>query len=196
MMERLEKQMEFILEVDKVKKIVRQTYLSDASRKENDAEHSWHLALMAVLLKEYSNEEVDLAKVIPMVLIHDLVEIDAGDTYAYDDQGLKVQNERENLAANRIFNLLPEDQAKKVFDLWNEFEERKTPEAKFARVMDNFQPVMLNAVTDGRMWAENGVHLEKILKRNEKTHEGSEVLWKYMYEHFILPNVKKGRIKE
>ena len=131
-----------------------------------------------------------------MLLIHDLVEIDAGDTYAYDDQGLKTQNERENLAANRIFNLLPEDQAKKIFDLWNEFEERKTAEAKFARVLDNFQPVMLNAATDGRMWAENGVHLEKILKRNEKTHEGSKVLWKYMYEHFILPNVKKGRIKE
>lgn len=195
-MDRLQKQMEFIVEVDKVKKIMRQTYLSDASRKEDDAEHSWHLALMAVLLKEYSNEEVDLTKVIPMVLIHDLVEIDAGDTYAYDDQGLKTQNERENLAANRIFNLLPEDQAKKVLHLWNEFEERRTPEAKFARVMDNFQPVMLNAATDGRMWVENGVHLEKILKRNEKTHEGSEVLWKYMYEHFIIPNVEKGRIKE
>ena len=194
--ERLKKQLDFIMEIDKVKNIFRQTYLADGKRKENDAEHSWHLALMAVLLKEYSNEEVDLSKVIPMVLAHDLVEIDAGDTYAYDDQGLKTQNERENLAANRIFNLLPEDQAKKIFDLWNEFEERKTPEAKFARVMDNFQPVMLNAATDGRMWAENGVHLEKILKRNEKTHEGSEMLWKYMYEHFILPNVKKGRIKE
>ena len=143
-----------------------------------------------------NNEKIDVLKTISMLLIHDLVEIDAGDTYAYDDQGLKTQNERENLAANRIFNLLPEDQAKKIFDLWNEFEERKTPEAKFARVMDNFQPVMLNAATDGRMWVENGVHLEKILKRNEKTHEGSEVLWKYMYEHFILPNVKKGRIKE
>ena len=110
MMERLEKQMEFILEVDKVKKIVRQTYLSDASRKENDAEHSWHLALMAVLLKEYSNEDVDLAKVIPMVLIHDLVEIDAGDTYAYDEAGAKTKQERETKAADRIFGLLPDDQ--------------------------------------------------------------------------------------
>ena len=110
MMERLEKQMEFILEVDKVKKIVRQTYLSDASRKENDAEHSWHLALMAVLLKEYSNEEVDLAKVIPMVLIHDLVEIDAGDTYAYDEAGAETKRERETKAADRIFGLLPSDQ--------------------------------------------------------------------------------------
>ncbi len=154
------------------------------------------MAIMTLLLSEYANEKIDVLKTISMLLIHDLVEIDAGDTYAYDDQGLKTQNERENLAANRIFNLLPEDQAKKIFDLWNEFEERKTPEAKFARVMDNFQPVMLNAATDGRMWAENGVHLEKILKRNEKTHEGSKVLWKYMYEHFILPNVKKGRIKE
>ena len=186
----------FFREIDKEKTIFRQTYLTDGSRKENDAEHAWHMGIMTVLLSEYANEKIDVLRTVTMLLIHDLVEIDAGDTYAYDDQGLKVQNERENLAANRIFNLLPEDQAKKIFDLWNEFEERKTPEAKFARVMDNFQPVMLNAATDGRMWAENGVHLEKILKRNEKTHEGSEVLWKYMYEHFILPNVKKGRIKE
>ena len=124
MMERLEKQMEFILEVDKVKKIVRQTYLSDASRKENDAEHSWHLALMAVLLKEYSNEDVDLAKVIPMVLIHDLVEIDAGDTYAYDEAGKATQREREVKAADRIFSILPEEQGKALRALWEEFEAR------------------------------------------------------------------------
>ena len=140
MMERLEKQMEFILEVDKVKKIVRQTYLSDASRKENDAEHSWHLALMAVLLKEYSNEEVDLAKVIPMVLIHDLVEIDAGDTYAYDEAGAKTKRERETKAADRIFGLLPSDQGTWLRELWEEFEAYETAEAKFAHVLDNAQP--------------------------------------------------------
>ena len=128
MMERLEKQMEFILEVDKVKKIVRQTYLSDASRKENDAEHSWHLALMAVLLKEYSNEDVDLAKVIPMVLIHDLVEIDAGDTYAYDEKGATTKEYREKQAAERIYGLLPEDQGQWLKALWEEFEAYETPE--------------------------------------------------------------------
>ena len=194
-MERIEKQMEFILEIDKEKQIKRKTLQSNGKDFEDDAQHAWHMAIMTLLLNEYANEEIDVVKTISMLLIHDLVEIDAGDTYAYDNQGLKTQSTREMLAANRIFNLLPEDQAKKMFDLWNEFEERKTPEAKFARVMDNFQPVMLNAATDGRMWVENGVHLEQILKRNEKTHEGSEVLWMYMYEHFIMPNVEKKRIK-
>lgn len=194
-MERIEKQMEFILEIDKEKQIKRKTLQSNRKDFEDDAQHAWHMAIMTLLLNEYANEEIDVLKTISMLLIHDLVEIDAGDTYAYDSQGLKTQSKREKLAANRIFNLLPEDQAKKMFDLWNEFEERKTAEAKFARVLDNFQPVMLNAATDGRMWVENGVHLEQILKRNEKTHEGSEVLWKYMYEHFIMPNVEKKRIK-
>ena len=128
-MERLQKQMKFILEVDKVKEIFRQTYLSDGSRKENDAEHSWHLALMAVLLKEYANEDVDLLKVIPMVLIHDLVEIDAGDTYAYDQAGLATQRERETKAADRIFGLLPSDQAEVFRTLWEEFEAYETAEA-------------------------------------------------------------------
>ena len=129
-MERLQQQMKFILEVDKVKQIIRQTYLADGSRKENDAEHSWHLALMAVLLKEYANEEVDLAKVIPMVLLHDLVEIDAGDTYAYDQAGLATQRARETKAADRIFGMLPEDQGTKFRNLWEEFEAYETAEAK------------------------------------------------------------------
>lgn len=131
-MERLEKQMQFIIEVDKVKNIFRQTYLADGNRKENDAEHSWHLALMAVLLKEYSNEEVSLEKVIPMVLIHDLVEIDAGDTYAYDEAGAATKEIRERKAAERIFGLLPEDQRSWFRQLWEEFEAYETPEAKFA----------------------------------------------------------------
>ena len=135
-MERLQKQMEFILEVDKVKQIVRQTYLTDGSRKENDAEHSWHLALMAVLLKEYANEEVNLEKVIPMVLIHDLVEIDAGDTYAYDRAGLATQRDRETKAADRIFFLFSEDQGRRFRNLWEEFEAYETAEAKFAHVLD------------------------------------------------------------
>ena len=165
-MERLEKQMQFIIEVDKVKNIFRQTYLADGNRKENDAEHSWHLALMAVLLKEYSNEEVSLEKVVPMVLIHDLVEIDAGDTYAYDEAGAATKEIRERKAAERIFGLLPEDQRSWFRQLWEEFEAYETPEAKFAHVLDNCQPLLLNDASGGRSWAEHGVKKSQIYKRN------------------------------
>lgn len=194
-MERLEKQLEFILEIDKEKQIRRQTLQSNGKDFEDDAQHAWHMAMMTLLLSEYANEKIDVLKTVSMLLMHDIVEIDAKDTYAYDEAGLKTQKTRETKAANRIFNLLPEDQAEKMFALWNEFEERKTPEAKFARMMDNFQPVMLNAATDGKMWEQKGVHLNQILKRNEKTSEGSKVLWEYMLENFILPNVQKGKIK-
>ena len=192
-MERLQQQMKFILEVDKVKQIIRQTYLADGSRKENDAEHSWHLALMAVLLKEYANEEVDLAKVIPMVLLHDLVEIDAGDTYAYDQAGLATQRARETKAADRIFGMLPEDQGTKFRNLWEEFEESRTPEAKFAHVLDNAQPMLLNDASEGKSWREHGVKKSQIMKRNARTHEGSEAIWEYQKE-IIEQNIKKGNI--
>ena len=192
-MERLQKQMKFILEVDKVKEIFRQTYLSDGSRKENDAEHSWHLALMAVLLKEYANEEVDLLKVIPMVLIHDLVEIDAGDTYAYDQAGLATQRERETKAADRIFGLLPSDQAEVFRTLWEEFEAYETADAKFAHALDNCQPLFLNDASGGKSWKEHGVHKSQIYKRNEHTAEGSVEIWEYMKtlvdKHIQLGNV-------
>ena len=194
-MDRLEQQFQFIKEIDKEKMIGRQTYLSDAKRKENDAEHAWHMAIMTVLLSEYANEEIDVLKTITMLLIHDIVEIDAGDTYAYDEVGKQTQREREVKAAERIFGMLPEDQAKKFRDLWEEFETRETKEAKFARTMDNLQPMMLNDATDGKAWTEHGVDLSQILKRNERTAEGSETLWKYALENFIEPNVKKGRIK-
>ena len=192
-MERLQKQMEFILEVDKVKQIVRQTYLTDGSRKENDAEHSWHLALMAVLLKEYANEEADLAKVIPMVLIHDLVEIDAGDTYAYDQAGLATQREREAKAADRIFGMLPEDQGMRFRNLWEEFEAYETAEAKFAHVLDNCQPLILNDASDGKSWKEHAVHKSQIYKRNEHTGEGSREIWKYM-KQLIEKHVQLGHV--
>ena len=192
-MERLQQQMKFILEVDKVKQIIRQTYLADGSRKENDAEHSWHLALMAVLLKEYANEEVDLLKVIPMVLIHDLVEIDAGDTYAYDQAGLATQRERETKAADRIFGLLPSDQAEVFRTLWEEFEAYETAEAKFAHALDNCQPLFLNDASGGKSWKEHGVHKSQIYKRNEHTAEGSVEIWEYMKtlvdKHIQLGNV-------
>ena len=192
---RLKQQMDFILEIDKEKFIGRQTYLSDGKRKENDAEHAWHMAIMVFLLAEYANESIDLLKTIKMLLIHDIVEIDAGDTYAYDEEGKKSQKDREMRAARRIFGILPEDQAQDLMALWREFEERKTPEARFARTMDNLQPMMLNAATDGKAWADHEVHMDQILKRNEKTHEGSEELWEYAKENWLLPNLEKGRIR-
>ena len=164
--ERLLKQMAFIREVDKEKTIFRQTWLTDGTRKENDAEHSWHLAMMAMLLSEYANEKVDVLHVMSMVLIHDLVEIDAGDTYAYDDAGNKTKAKRELAAADRLFNILPEDQAKKLRALWDEFEEAKTPEAKFANTLDKCQPILLNDASGGKSWDEHEVYAQQIWKRN------------------------------
>lgn len=193
-MDRLQKQMNFILEIDKLKKIERQTYISDNTRAENDTEHSWHLAMMAMLLSEYANEPVDKLRVMSMVLIHDIIEIDAGDTYAYDDAGNATKREREVAAAERIFNLLPQDQALWMRDLWEEFEAAQTPEARFALALDKIQPVMLNDATDGRAWVEHGVKEEQIIKRNVKTPEGSEALWQYA-KGLIDENIAKGRIQ-
>lgn len=178
-MTRLEQQMKFILEVDQLKHIIRQNYLADGSRKEDDADHSWHLALMCVVLSEYSNERIDVLRTVKMVLIHDLVEIDAGDTYAYDPHANDSKKERELKAADRIFRLLPEDQALEYRVLWDEFEERNTPEARFANTLDRLQPLLLNAASEGKSWREHGVTLSQVLKRNETTHEGSETLWEH-----------------
>lgn len=194
-MTRLEQQLAFILEIDKVKKIFRQNYLADASRRENDAEHSWHIALMAILLKEYASEEVDVSKVMTMVLIHDLVEIDAGDTYAYDEVGAATKEEREKRAAERIFGLLPEDQGKYFRALWDEFEEYETADARYAHLLDNFQPFLLNNAAGGISWVEHQVHKWQICKRNEKTGETSPEIWEYM-ERVIEENIAKGNIKE
>lgn len=194
--ERMDKQFEFIREIDKEKLIGRQTYLSNGERKENDAEHAWHMAVMTLLLSEYANEEIDVLKTIAMILIHDVVEIDAGDTYAYANADAKAtQREREEKAADRLFNLLPEDQAKKFRALWEEFEAKETPESKFANTLDNVQPTVLNAASDGKSWAEHGVTIDKVMKRQSYTPDGSRQLWDYSYENFILPNVEKGRIK-
>ena len=191
---RLSKQFEFCLEADKEKFIGRQTYLSDGIRKENDAEHAWHMAVMTLILGEYANEKIDLLKTISMILIHDIVEIDAGDTYAYDEEKKKSQKSRELAAADRIFAILPEDQQQKFRQLWNEFEAAETPEAKFARAMDNVQPIMLNNATDGKSWKERSVRLSQILKRNQITPDGSQKLWDYVRENFIKPNVDSGKI--
>lgn len=193
--DRLERQFDFFREIDKEKFIGRQTYLTGAERKENDAEHAWHMAVMAILLSEYANEEIDVLRTVTMILIHDIVEIDAGDTYAYDEEGKATQRERERKAAERLFGMLPDDQGARFRELWDEFEAAVTPEARFARAMDNIQPLMLNAATDGKAWREHGVHLGQVLGRQERTKYGSEQLWEYAYETFIKPNVKKGNLQ-
>ena len=192
-MTRLEQQINFIIEVDKLKSIIRQNYLTDGSRKEDDADHSWHLALMCAILGEHSNEKIDIVKTMTMVLIHDIVEIDAGDTYAYDAEANVSKRERELAAAERIFNLLPEDQANQMRALWDEFEEDLTPEAKFASALDRVQPSLLNAASDGKSWKEHEVTFSQVMKRNEVTHEGSEVLWEYQY-NMLKQQVEKGNL--
>lgn len=194
-MERLEQQLKFIVEIDKVKNIFRQTYLADGRRKENDAEHSWHIALMAYLLQEYAEEPVDVPKVMLMVLIHDLVEIDAGDTYAYDSEGAKTKREREVKAAERIFGILPEDQGVYLRELWDEFEEYETADAKYAHLLDNFQPLLLNDASDGKSWKEHTVQKHQIYKRNEKIPETSEQVWKKMQD-IIQKHIDLGHVKE
>ena len=194
-MTRLEKQIQFIVEVDKVKNIFRQTYLSDGERKENDAEHSWHLALSAILLKEYVSEEIDLLKVITMVLIHDIVEIDAGDTYAYDSVGAKDKREREEKAADRIFNILPTEQGQYFRELWEEFESYETEDAKYAHLLDNFQPMLLNDASKGKSWSEHQVKKEQIYKRNERIADTSETIWEEM-QRIVEKNIQLGNICE
>jgi putative hydrolase of HD superfamily len=193
--ERLKKQLDFILQADAEKEIERRTLISSGKRFENDSEHAWHMALMAILLSEYANEEIDVLKTVTMILIHDIVEIDAGDTYCYDYELGKSQREREAKAANRIYALLPDDQGKKLRALWDEFEANETPEAHFAHAMDCLQPTMLNDATNGEMWKKNGIKLSQVLKRNEYTEKGSKTLWDYQLNELILKNVEKGNLK-
>ncbi|WP_026496686.1 HD domain-containing protein [Butyrivibrio sp. WCD3002] len=192
--DRLRKQMEFALEIDKEKNVFRQTHLSGKGRNENDAEHAWHMAIMAYLLKEYSNKDIDISRVMIMCLIHDIVEIDAGDTYAYDKEGLATQKEREDAAKKRIFSILPEDQKKELTALFDEFEENVTPESKFAHAMDNLQPLMLNNSNDGGDWREHGVTKEQVYGRQSKTKEGSEKLYE-LTDKIIREHISKGNIK-
>ena len=194
MNDRLKKQMEFVLEIDKEKNIFRQTHLSNHGRKENDAEHAWHMAIMTCLLQEYSNEPIDLAKTMLMCLIHDIVEIDAGDTYAYDTEGLKTQKKREDAAKERIYSLLPEDQKDKLIALFDEFEENKTPEAKFAHAMDNLQPLLLNNSNNGGDWREHQVTADQVYGRQSKTKEGSQRLFE-LTDMLIQENIRKGNIR-
>lgn len=194
-MTRLEQQIRFITEIDKVKNIFRQTYLADGARKENDAEHSWHIALMAYLLQEYAEEPVDVPKVMLMVLIHDLVEIDAGDTYAYDPEGAKTKREREVCAADRIFGLLPEDQGTYFRALWDEFEAYESADAKYAHLLDNFQPLLLNDASGGKSWSEHEVKKSQIYKRNEKIEETSAEVWECM-KNIVQKHIDAGHVKD
>ncbi len=172
----------------------RQTYVTGARRMEDDAEHAWHMAIMAIMLSEYSNEKIDVLKTVSMLLVHDLVEIYAGDTYAYAGVSKQEQHDREAQSADRLFGMIPEE-GKKLRALWDEFERADTPEARFAHTLDNIQPMMLNDYTGGKAWKEHGVHLSQILKRNEHTAEGSQILWEYAREKIISPHVGK-EIKE
>jgi putative hydrolase of HD superfamily len=189
--ERLKKQLEFALEIDKEKNITRQTHLSGQGRAENDAEHAWHMAIMAYLLAEYSNEPVDIKRVMIMCLIHDIVEIDAGDTYAYDTEGKVTQKEREDAAAKRIYSLLPEDQAAELMSIFREFEEGESAEAKFARAMDNLQPLILNDSNGGSDWVAHGVKAQQVYGRQERTKEGSEELYD-VTDRILKKYIQKG----
>lgn len=192
--ERLKKQLDFALEIDKEKNIFRQTHLSGHGRNENDAEHAWHMAIMAYLLREYSNEPVEITRVMLMCLIHDVVEIDAGDTYAYDEEGKKTQKAREEAAKERIYSLLPEDQKEELAAIFDEFEESKTSESKFAHAMDNLQPLMLNNSNDGGDWREHGVSAKQVYGRQSRTKEGSEKLYE-VTDQIIKKHREKGNLK-
>jgi putative hydrolase of HD superfamily len=189
---RFKKQIEFVLEVDKLKHVLRQTVLLDRSRRENSTEHSWHIALMVMLFAEYSQEKnIDLLQVMKMLLVHDLVEIDAGDTYCYDDEGRQDQSERETAAAARIFGLLPDDQAAELKALWNEFERRQTPESKFANALDRVQPLLHNYFTDGLTWQANNIKSSQVYNRMRPVKDGAPELWEYVGT-LIEDAVEKG----
>lgn len=179
--ERFKKQLDFLTETDKLKQILRRTILMDASRRENDAEHTWHMAVCAVMFSEYSNTcEIDLLKVLKMVLLHDIVEIDAGDTFAYDAKGQGDKKEREIKAAQRLFGLLPKDQGEEFLLLWQEFDDMETPEARFASAIDRFMPIYHNYITKGIKWQEFKITRSMVLERNKSIEMGSKKLWEYV----------------
>ena len=196
MNDRLQKRIDFIVKIDEEKNILWQTHLSHHGRRENDAEHAWHMAIMAYLLQEYANQEVDIGRVMILCLIHDIVEIEAGDTYAYDEEAKKTQAERERKAAEHLFAMLPEDQCRMMHELFDEFEHGDTPEARFARAMDNFQPLLLNDANQGESWMEHDVARSSIDARQKKTADGSkqlyEVIESILDRHMELGHIRQG----
>lgn len=193
--QRLQKQLEFCLKLDEAKNILRQTHLSHHGRRENDAEHAWHMAVMAYVLRDYANEPVDVGKLLIMCLIHDIVEIEAGDTYAYDEAGKKTQAEREATARDKLFGMLPADQAAELAGLFDEFDEGKSPEARFANAMDNLQPLILNHSNGGKDWTDHQVTYDQVFQRQSRTEAGSKVLFDYT-QQVLDDHVKKGNLKK
>ena len=194
--QRFKSQIEFILEVDKLKKILRRTTLLDRSRQENSAEHSWHIALIVLVLAEYAEEDnLDILQVIKLLLAHDLVEIDAGDTYCYDEIGGQDQKAREIKAADRIFSILPSDQAVSFRSLWDEYEARETPESQFANALDRLQPFLHNYFTRGHTWQKHGIRKKQVLARMQPVDNGSRLLWDYV-SSLIDDAVKKGYLEK
>ena len=193
---RLSRQISFLLEIDKLKGVFRQTWLIDQSRRENDAEHSWHVAVMGLLLSEHSDrQDLDMLRVLKMLLVHDLVEIDAGDTFAYDEAGGRDKDQRERQAAERVFGLLPPDQATELRRLWDEFEERSTPEARYATALDRLQPLLHNYFTRGKAWQQHGVTSEMVLARNRCLADDTPALWQYVQD-LVHDAVAKGYLAE
>jgi putative hydrolase of HD superfamily len=194
--DRFTQQIEFILEIDRLKHVIRQTILMDRSRRENSAEHSWHIALMVLILAEYAKDtDIDLFRVMKILLVHDLIEIDAGDTYCYDEQGRQDQSVREENAADRIFNILPADQAKMLRQLWDEFEDKKTPESRFANALDRVQPFLHNYFTRGQTWQENDIKSAQVKLRMKPVDDGAPILWDYV-SSLIDDAVDKGFLAE
>jgi putative hydrolase of HD superfamily len=189
--QRLEQQIEFMIEIDKLKQISRKTILTDRSREENSAEHSWHIAMAVFLFSEYAqDQEIDWYRVIKMLLVHDLVEIDAGDTYCYDHQGRQDQAQREVKAAQRIFEILPPDQSRSFRALWDEFENRDTPESRYANALDRFQPFLQNYVTEGQIWRKNNITRRQVMERMQPMFDGAPLLWN-LVKLFIDDAVQK-----
>lgn len=189
------KQVSFIKEIDKLKYIQRKTKLFNSDRPENDAEHSWHLAMMTIVLAEHSDKPIDILKVLKMVLIHDIVEIDAGDTFIYDTSKNHTNTEEELIAAKRIFGLLPKEQADEFIAIWKEFEDGITDEAKFAKSMDRFEPLLQNTSNNGGTWAEFNVPYQKVYDKKKEIKKGSAVIWSYA-ENLINESVDKGILKK
>jgi len=190
--ERLRQQIEFLKEIDDLKQIFRQTVLIKDRRQENDAEHSWHLAMLVLTLSEYSNNaSIDLLRTTKMVLIHDIIEIDAGDTFCYDDHDRKAKTEKERKAAHRIFSILPEEQAQELIDLWEEFEAMETPEARFAAAADRLQPLLLNFSSEGYAWKKHGIKKSQVIERNHHIAKGSTTLWEFA-QNLIDEAVSRG----
>lgn len=193
--ENLLKQISFIKEIDKLKYILRKTKLFNSDRNENDAEHSWHLALMTIILAEHSNHPIDVLRVLKMVLIHDIVEIDSGDTFIYDTQKNHVNTDEERLAANRIFGILPKEQAEELIAIWEEFEAGETNEAKFAKAMDRLEPLLQNTSNNGGTWAEFNVNYSTVYEKKQAIENGSDSIWAYAKE-LLTNSIEKGILKK